>query len=58
MPVGKILYFLSIRERKNFQYEGNGTCKRSAAVAKELTNYENLALSKTKKKTEVASGLF
>jgi len=34
------------------------TCKRSAAVVKKLTNYEHLALSKTKKQTQVASGLY
>jgi len=33
------------------------TCKKSAAVVKKLTNYEHLALSKTKKTTEVASRL-
>jgi len=33
------------------------TCKRSAAVVKKLTNYENLALSKTKKQAQVASEL-
>jgi len=33
------------------------TCKRSAAVAKKLTNYEHLPLSKTKQQTQVASGL-
>jgi len=34
------------------------TCKRSAAVVKKLTNYdEHLALSKTKKQTQVSSGL-
>jgi len=36
------------------------TCKRSAAVVKKLTNltnYEHLALSKTKKQTQIASGL-
>jgi len=33
------------------------TCKRSAAVVKKLTNYEHLALSKTKKETQPASGL-
>jgi len=33
------------------------TCKRSAAVSKKLTNYDHLALSKTKKQTQVASGL-
>ena len=33
------------------------TCKRSVAVVKKLTNYEHLALSKTKKQTQVASGL-
>jgi len=34
------------------------TYRRSAAVVKKLTNYEHLALSKTKKQTEVASGLY
>jgi len=34
------------------------TCKRSAAVVKKLTNYEHLALSKTKKHIQVASGLY
>ena len=34
------------------------TCKRSAAVAKKLINYEHLALSKTKKQTQVASGFY
>jgi len=33
------------------------TCKRSAAVVKKLTKYEHLALSKTKKQTQVVSGL-
>jgi len=33
------------------------TCKRSDAVVKKLTSYEHLALSKTKKETQVASGL-
>ena len=33
------------------------TRKRSAAVVKNLTNYEHLALSTTKKQTQVASGL-
>ena len=33
------------------------TCKRYDAVVKNLTNYEHLALSKTKKQTQVASGL-
>jgi len=33
------------------------TCKRSAAVVKKLTNCEHLALSKTKKQAQVASGL-
>ena len=31
--------------------------QRSAAVVKKLTNYEHLSLSKTKKQTQVASGL-
>jgi len=30
------------------------TCKRSSAVANKLTNYEHLALNKTKKQTQVA----
>jgi len=34
------------------------TCKRSAAVVKKLTNYEHLALSKTKKPNQVASRLY
>jgi len=34
------------------------TCKRSAAVVKKLTNYKHLALSKTKKQTQVSSGLY
>jgi len=33
------------------------TCKRSAAVVKKMTNYERLALRKTKKQTQVALGL-
>jgi len=33
------------------------TCKRSAVVLKKLTNYEHFALSKTKKQTQVTSGL-
>jgi len=33
------------------------TCKRSAAVVKKLTNYEHLAISKTKKQAQVASRL-
>jgi len=32
-------------------------CKRSSAVVKKLPNYEHLALSKTKKQTQVALGL-
>ena len=31
--------------------------KRSVAVVKKLTNYEHLAISKTKKLTQVAPGL-
>ena len=58
MPVEKIEYFLSVRERKNLQYEGNGYLQKIATVVKKLTNYEHLALSKTKKHTEVASGLY
>jgi len=32
------------------------TCKGSAVVVKKLTNYEHLALNKTKKQTQVAAG--
>jgi len=32
------------------------TCKRFAAVVKKLTNYEHLALSKTKKQTKLLQG--
>jgi len=32
------------------------TCKRSAEVVKKLTNYENLALSKTKSKPKLLQG--
>jgi len=53
----KIQYFVFIRERKIFNIKATVTCKRSAAVVNKLTNYEHLALSKTKKQTEVASGL-
>ena len=34
------------------------TCKSSAAFVKELTNFEHHALSKTKKQTQVASGVY
>jgi len=34
------------------------TCERSATVVKKLTNYEHLVLSKTKKRTQVTSGLY
>jgi len=49
-------FFLSEKE-KIFNMKAVVTCKRPAAVAKKLTNYEHLALSKTKKQTQVASGL-
>jgi len=49
-------FFLSEKE-KIFNTKTMVTCKRSAAVVKKLTNYEHLALSKTKKQTQVASGL-
>jgi len=42
---------------KIFNTKAMVTCKRSASVAKKLTNYEHLALSKTKKQTQIASGL-
>jgi len=42
---------------KKFNTKAVVTCKRSAAVVKKLTNYEHLALSKTKKQTQVASAL-
>ena len=32
------------------------TCRRSAAVVKKLTNYEHLALSKTKSKPKLLPG--
>jgi len=44
-----IEYFLFIRERKNLQYEGNGYLQKICRSCKKLTNYEHLALSKTKK---------
>jgi len=49
-------FFLSENE-KIFNTKAMVTCKRSAAVANKLTNYEHLALSETKKQTQVASGL-
>jgi len=49
-------FFLSEKE-KIFNTKAMVTCKRSAAVVTKLTNYEHLALSKTKKQTQVASGL-
>ena len=45
------------RKKKIFDTKEMVTCKRCAAVVKKLTNYEHLALSKTKKHTQVASGL-
>jgi len=41
-------FFLSEKENI-FNTKAMVTCKRSAAVVKKLTNYEHLALSKTKK---------
>jgi len=41
-------FFLSEKE-KIFNTKATVTCKRSAAVVKKTTNYEHLALSKTKK---------
>jgi len=53
----KHLLILSVREKKIFNTKAMVTCKRSSAVVKKLTNHECLALSKTKKQTQVASGL-
>jgi len=55
--MSKTFNIFFVRERKNLQYEGNGYLQRSVAVAKKLTNYDHLALSKTKEQTQVASGL-
>ena len=49
-------FFLSEKE-KIFNTKAMVTRKRSASVVKKLTNYEHLALSKTKKQPQVASGL-
>jgi len=50
---------LFIRERKNLQSDGNDYLQNICrAVVKKLTNYEDLALSKTKKQTQAASGLY
>jgi len=43
-------------KEKIFNTKAMVTCKRSAAVVKKLTNYEYLALCKTNKQTQVASG--
>jgi len=51
------IFFLSEKE-KIFKTKAMVTCKRSAAVVKKLTKYERLALSKTKKHTQVDSGLY
>jgi len=49
---------LSLSEKeKIFNTKAMVTCKRSSAVVKKLTNYDHLVLSKTKKQTQVASGL-
>ena len=45
------------RKKKSSIRRQRLAAKRSAAVVKKLTNYEHLALSKTKKQTQVASGL-
>jgi len=58
MPVANIYYFLFIREWKNLQYEGNGYLQKICRSCKKLTNYEHLALIKTKKQTKVAAGLY
>jgi len=57
MPVENIKYILFIRERKTLQYEGNGYLQKIGHSCKKLTNFEYLALSKTKKQTQVAAGL-
>ena len=45
-----------IRERKNLQYEGNGYLQKIFRSCKKLTNYEHLALSKTKSKPKFLQG--
>jgi len=46
-----------MRERKNLQYKDNGYLQKIRRSCKKPTNYEHLALCKTKKQTQVASGL-
>jgi len=48
---------LVLEKEKIFNTKAMVTCKRFAAVVKQLKNYEHLALSKTKKQTQFASGL-
>ena len=50
-----LILFLSEKE-KIFNTKALVTCKRSAAVAKKLTNYEHLAVSETKKHTQFLEG--
>jgi len=57
MPVESIIVSFYQRKKRIFNTKAMVTCRRSAAVVKKLTNYEHLALSKTKKQTQVASGL-
>jgi len=47
-------FFLSEKE-KIFNTKAMVTCKKSVAVVKKLTKYEHLALSMTKKQSQVAS---
>jgi len=49
--------FFLLEKERIFNTKAMVTCKRSAAVVNKLTNYEHLALSKTKKQTQVVSGL-
>jgi len=51
-----ILSFYQRKKKSSIRRQWLPT-KRSAAVVKKLTNYEHLSLSKTKKQTQVASGL-
>jgi len=47
-------FFLS--EKEIFNTKAVVTCKRSPAVVKKLTNYEHLALSKTRSKPNLLQG--
>jgi len=54
----KYLILSLYQRKKTLQYEGNGFLQKICRSCKKLTNYEQLALSKTKTQTEVASGLY